>query len=309
MSTHAPALALHHAVLTALLRFVLSLLVAVHVVGCIRPYPDSGLCCGRDTGDTGDTAPKAETDELLAAVQGEVAAPPPPSSTPPRSASGFYSPINVALNYDCKYGSYFTTLFLDNEDGGATAAATAGYNASLCDSYDATSGSKYNGQYCGAHTGVDISVASGTPVYAITSGTVSTAFSSCTSTSGTLCNHGWGNDFIVKSSVYSGSTLVNIYVTDAHLTSIGTNPATGRTWAVGEAISAGALIGLSGNTGNSTGPHLHFQIDKDFSTTSHPFWSTNIGWSGVSKPDYSNTMGFTGYVYNPLYAIGFGTCS
>ena len=45
-----------------------------------------------------------------------------------------------------------------------------------------------------------------------------------------------------------------------HMASISSNPATGQAWTAGTAISQGSVLGPTGTTGCSTGPHLHFSV-------------------------------------------------
>ncbi|GAB2899921.1 M23 family metallopeptidase [Streptomyces mayteni] len=87
----------------------------------------------------------------------------------------------------------------------------------------------------GHHTGADFPVASGTEVVAVTSGQVVSA--------GTV--NAYGNEVIIRHD--DGR-----YSQYAHLSSISVG--------VGQSVSAGDPIGLSGSTGNSTGPHLHFEV-------------------------------------------------
>lgn len=60
-------------------------------------------------------------------------------------------------------------------------------------------------------------------------------------------NEGYGNLVIVENGGYK-----TYY---AHLSSIPVK--------VGQVVKEGDVIGLSGNTGNSTGPHLHYEIRKN----------------------------------------------
>lgn len=88
------------------------------------------------------------------------------------------------------------------------------------------------------HTGMDLGVPTGTPVYAMADGKVILSEYSSS----------WGNYVII----YHGNGISSLY---AHFSK--------RLVSVGETVKAGQKIGLSGSTGWSTGPHLHFEIRKD----------------------------------------------
>ena len=87
------------------------------------------------------------------------------------------------------------------------------------------------------HEGIDIAVAEGTPVKAAECGTVTFA--------------GDGGTYGKLVRIDHGNGVVTAY---AHLSQINVS--------VGEAVNSETQIALSGNTGRSTGPHLHFEIVK-----------------------------------------------
>jgi murein DD-endopeptidase MepM/ murein hydrolase activator NlpD len=89
------------------------------------------------------------------------------------------------------------------------------------------------------NNGVDIGVPVGTSVYASAAGTVSLV------RGGDAWNGGYGNYIVVKHA----NGVQTLY---AHLSNISVNK--------GEAVNKGEIIGRSGNTGRSTGPHLHFEV-------------------------------------------------
>jgi len=86
-----------------------------------------------------------------------------------------------------------------------------------------------------SHTGIDIGVKSGTPIKAADSGVVTFAG----------YQGGYGKFIIVD----HGNGIVTRY---AHCSVLKA--------AVGQRVSRGEVIALSGSTGRSTGPHLHFEV-------------------------------------------------
>ncbi|MEU9592168.1 LysM peptidoglycan-binding domain-containing M23 family metallopeptidase [Streptomyces sp. NPDC048219] len=118
----------------------------------------------------------------------------------------------------------------------AGSATTSGYTAPVAGAGIGTpyhqSGSMWSSGY---HTGTDFVVPTGTSLKAVGAGTVVSA--------------GWGG-------AYGNQVVIKLadgyYAQYAHLSSISVS--------AGQAVTAGQQIGLSGATGNVTGPHLHFEI-------------------------------------------------
>jgi hypothetical protein len=88
------------------------------------------------------------------------------------------------------------------------------------------------------HAGQDLAAPAGTPVLAATVGTVSLA--------------GWTGGYGNYVCVDRDPHFKTCY---GHLEQINVD--------VGQVVSAGQQIGLEGSTGNSTGPHLHFEVRLD----------------------------------------------
>jgi murein DD-endopeptidase MepM/ murein hydrolase activator NlpD len=85
------------------------------------------------------------------------------------------------------------------------------------------------------HAGVDIAVPIGTPIRAADAGRVAIA--------------GWVGGYGNYTCIQHAGTMSTCY---GHQNSIGVS--------VGQSVSQGQVIGASGNTGHSTGPHLHFEV-------------------------------------------------
>ena len=92
------------------------------------------------------------------------------------------------------------------------------------------------------HAGIDIGVDYGTPIHAADSGTV--IYSGWIS--------GYGNTIIID----HGGGVETLY---GHNQSLNVSE--------GQSVSKGDVVAFAGSTGNSTGPHCHFEVDVNGSST------------------------------------------
>jgi murein DD-endopeptidase MepM/ murein hydrolase activator NlpD len=85
------------------------------------------------------------------------------------------------------------------------------------------------------HEGIDISVASGTPVVA--------------SATGTVIHSGWLGGYGNLVVIDHGNGLSTAYAHNSALAVV-----------VGQQVAQGEVISYAGTTGNSSGPHVHFEV-------------------------------------------------
>lgn len=90
------------------------------------------------------------------------------------------------------------------------------------------------------HTGIDLAAASGVSVFAVVAGVAQVVTSSA----------GFGLHILLTPVAPATPPVVYLY---GHLSQVGVSS--------GESVTAGEQIGWVGSTGNSTGPHLHFEVD------------------------------------------------
>ena len=108
----------------------------------------------------------------------------------------------------------------------------------------------------GYHTGIDFAVAQGTNIVAVADGVI--------------VNANWGKAYgvqLVQEVVQNNKKSWVIY---AHLSKALVK--------IGDKVTKGQHIAESGNTGNSTGPHLHFEVRN------------NIRWSAGTDIDPKDVL-------------------
>ena len=123
------------------------------------------------------------------------------------------------------------------------------------------------------HHGIDLAMPRGTELHSIAEGTIDRV----------IHNDLIGNGVVVRTD--SGDQ--HIY---GHLDKISVKP--------GEHVDVGELIGLSGNTGHSTGPHLHFSLSHDgqYADPSHLISSLQHYSGDIAGPSFLAVKGPASWV-------------
>lgn len=109
------------------------------------------------------------------------------------------------------------------------------------------------------HQGIDLAGQVGINIYATGNGIVKVA---------EFSRYGYGNEVFID----HGFGYESIY---GHLDKIFVEP--------GDSVKKGELIGTLGNTGRSTGPHLHYEIRKDNRAVNPMYYY----YDNLSAPEYS----------------------
>jgi murein DD-endopeptidase MepM/ murein hydrolase activator NlpD len=119
-----------------------------------------------------------------------------------------------------------------NRQGGATATPSS---AGLIWPVSAPVTSPFGWRWGRMHQGIDLGASEGTPIKSAASGTI------------IYC--GWESGYGNLTVIDHGGNLATAY---GHQSSIAVT--------CGQQVAQGEVIGYVGNTGHSTGPHLHFEV-------------------------------------------------
>ena len=148
----------------------------------------------------------------------------------------------VVLKGTKSYGSNYT-------GEGTPAVTTGSWGWPTISPYIITS--YYGFRWGRLHAGIDISGCGfGSPIYSIGEGTVSAVTNNCADRGyyGSKCGGGYGNAVRVKYS--NGMEVIYSHIMGSNIRV-----------SVGQHVSKGQIVGYMGNSGSSTGTHLHFQVN------------------------------------------------
>ena len=202
----------------------------------------------------GGKAPQAHTESPAPAQ------PPHPSASGANASGPEASGANASGSQASGPDTATQTSQAGSQTSGSAATPSTGYTLPVAGATVGTAyhvaGSMWSSGY---HTGVDFVVPTGTSVQAVAAGTVVSA--------------GWGG-------AYGNQVVIKLndgyYAQYAHLSQLSVS--------AGQTVTEGQQIGLSGATGNVTGPHLHFEIR--------------------TTPDYGSDVDPVGYLRSHGVAVG-----
>lgn len=125
------------------------------------------------------------------------------------------------------------------------------------------------------HKGWDFGAAQGTPIYSIAPGVVISVQKQTT---------GYGKHIIMGHDIDSDGNY-DYYIVYAHNSELLVKE--------GDHVPGGSMIAKVGSTGNSTGPHLHFEIRKDANDSAH----------AVDPEEYINDIKSGNSVFNQMIKV------
>ena len=104
------------------------------------------------------------------------------------------------------------------------------------------------------HTGIDLACSAGMPVHSLSDGLAHVTAGCVDGVQS--CGGGFGNNVVVElhGQLAGDAAPQRYFVRYAHLAELAV--------ADGQVVHPGDLLGLEGETGFATGPHLHFEIDR-----------------------------------------------
>ena len=166
------------------------------------------------------------------------------------SSGGSYSGNSSGTGGSSDASSGNSTVSSDAAASSSTPAVNGAAAPLAKGSYRVGAAFGATGSWSRYHTGQDFSASSGTPVYAVTSGTV---------VSGNAGS--WAGNYVAIRAADGSSTLY------AHMSSTDVK--------VGQKVTAGQKIGNVGSTGRSFGAHLHFEYYPSGVTPGDVYSATN----------------------------------
>ena len=146
----------------------------------------------------------------------------------------------------------------------------------LSEPYEITGGfedSDYEAELGKAHKGVDfVATNNNWDVYSAYDGTIITSYDGCAPYGGSFgssCGGGYGNYVVIEHEDPENNVFYTLY---GHLAEVNVD--------TGDIIKQGQKIGLAGNSGSTTGRHLHFELriglnDKGHTVDPIPYFGDN----------------------------------